>query len=214
MTNDASDDVHDLDTATQWDATYATKSESERSWSEEVPHTSLWCIDGARLARSAPIIDVGGGSSRLVDLLLERGHSDLTVLDVSSGAIDEARARVDDPRVEWIVADVTAWIPARTYALWHDRAAFHFLTSPAAQASYVATATGTIDAGGHLVLATFSHSGPPTCSGLAVQHWSVRELTELFVDGFTPVQSAERNHVTPWGAVQPFTWVMLQRRPD
>ena len=212
MTNDANDTTNGRDSSTQWDATYATRGEPERSWSEDVPEASMFFIDEAGLESSAPIIDVGGGSSRLVDHLLDRGFSDLTVLDVSSGAIDEARARVDDHRVQWIVADATAWIPTRTYALWHDRGAFHFLTSPTGQASYVATATDTIDAGGHLVLATFSHSGPPTCSGLAVQRWSIRELTALFVDGFTLVQSAERDHVTPWGAVQPFTWVMLRRR--
>ncbi len=208
----AHDAAHNRSTSTQWDATYATKGAPERSWSEDVPDGSLLFIDGAELDPSAGIIDVGGGSSRLVDQLLARGFSDVTVLDISSAAIDEARGRVDDNRVQWIIADVTEWIPARTYVLWHDRAAFHFLTSPADRARYVATATRAIEAGGHLVLATFTHSGPPTCSGLAVQRWSGHELTELFAHGFTFIESAVRDHVTPWGAVQPFTWVTLQRR--
>ena len=212
MTTREPESVDGTGTSALWDGTYASKTESERSWSEDVPNVSLSFIDEARLTPSAPILDVGGGSSRLVDQLLARGHCDVTVLDISAGAIDEARHRVEDERAKWIVADVTTWAPTRSYTLWHDRAVFHFLTSHAGQASYVATATSSVEAGGHLVLATFSLSGPATCSGLAVQRWSGRQLTELFDDGFTLVGGVERDHVTPWGAVQPFSWVMLQRR--
>ena len=212
MTTHEPESLDGTGTSALWDGTYASKTESERSWSEDFPSVSLSFIDEARLKPSAPIIDVGGGSSRLVDQLLVRGHCDVTVLDISAAAIDEARHRVEDERAKWIVADVTTWAPARSYALWHDRAVFHFLTSRAGQASYVARATGSVEAGGHLVLATFSLSGPTTCSGLEVQRWSGRQLTELFDGAFTLVESVERDHVTPWGAVQPFSWVMLRRR--
>jgi SAM-dependent methyltransferase len=212
MTTHESNSLDGAGTSDLWNGTYASKKEAERSWSEDVPHVSLSFIDEAHLTPSAPIIDVGGGSSRLVDQLLAGGHSDVTVLDISAAAIDEARHRVEDERAKWIVADVTTWVPARSYALWHDRAVFHFLVSSADQACYVATAMRSVQAGGYLVLATFSHAGPATCSGLAVQRWSSRELTELFDDGFSLVESAERDHVTPWGAVQPFSWVMLRRR--
>ncbi len=213
MTSDAgpSDDARASRPAL-WDQTYSSKDESQRSWSQDVPAESLFFIDETHVPLDAAIIDVGGGASRLVDKLLARNFSDVTVLDISSKAIDEARRRVGDQRVRWVTADVTKWVPSRTYALWHDRAVFHFLVAREDQAAYVERATSSISLGGYLLLATFSHSGPATCSGLPVQRWSARELTDLFAGGFTLVESALRDHVTPWGAVQPFTWVLMQRR--
>jgi SAM-dependent methyltransferase len=195
-----------------WDETYAAKDESRRSWSQDVPAESLFFIDEVHVSLDGAIIDVGGGASRLVDQLLARNFSDVTVLDISAKAIDEARHRVNDGRVHWIADDVTTWVPTRTYALWHDRAVFHFLVAPNDQAAYVERATSAVEAGGHLLLATFSHSGPATCSGLPVQRWSAREITDRFDEGFSVVEGALRDHVTPWGEVQPFTWVLMQRR--
>jgi 2-polyprenyl-3-methyl-5-hydroxy-6-metoxy-1,4-benzoquinol methylase len=214
VTSNEANDLHVPATSALWDGTYASKDASQRSWSEDEPEASLYFIDKSHQVPSAPIIDVGGGASRLVDHLLARGYSDVTVLDISAAAIDEARRRVTDESVHWIVADVTLWTPTRSYALWHDRATFHFLTSAAGQTAYVTAATSAIDAGGHLVLATFAPSGPATCSGLAVQRWSGAELAEIFGDGFSLVETTTRDHATPWGSVQPFTWVLLERRAD
>ena len=163
--------------------------------------------------RATSIIDIGGGASRFVDALVDRGYEDLTVLDISSVALDEARGRIPESSVTWIVDDVTTWHPERTFQLWHDRAVLHFLVDPADQARYVATATAALEPGAHLILATFAHSGPVTCSGLAVQRWSARELADLFGAAFTLLESAVKDHRTPWGAVQPFTWTLLRRTP-
>ena len=204
-----SDSVASL--AHRWDERFATTTEAERSWSQTSAGESLFLIDAAAPTKATSIIDVGGGASRLVDALVESGYQDLTVLDISSVALDEARRRLPAGHVNWIVDDVTRWVPQRTFQLWHDRAVLHFLVEPDDQARYVKTATSALEPGGHLVLATFAHSGPAMCSGLAVQRWSARELADLFADGFTLLESVVKDHVTPWGAVQPFTWALLRR---
>jgi trans-aconitate methyltransferase len=202
-----------MDRAEHWDGRFRTTGEADRSWSQDVPADSLHFIDLAGTRPGDSVVDVGGGASRLVDELLARGHTDLTVVDLSRAALDEAAARVGPTGhcVRWVEADVTRWEPGRTYRLWHDRAVFHFLTDARDQQTYVATATGTVEPGGHLVLATFAPDGPEQCSGLDVQRWSTGELVSAF-PAFEELTSERRQHHTPWGTVQPFTWVLLRRR--
>lgn len=183
---------------------------------------SLELLDRADLGDRDPIIDVGGGSSTFVDALLARGHRDITVLDLSASAIAEARARVEarpsahsdvsDPQLEWIVADVTTFTPTRTYSLWHDRAVFHFLVDAVDQERYLATVREVLCPGGWLMLATFARNGPERCSGLPVRRWSAAELGAFFAPEFELVEQFVRDHHTPWGGVQPFTWVLMHRR--
>lgn len=196
-----------------WDGRFRSTTEADRSWSQPVPGDSLHFIDVAAPGTSDAIVDVGGGASRLVDALIERGHRDLTVVDLSQVALDEAAARLGRAAtdVSWVAADVTTWEPGRTFDLWHDRAVFHFLTDTAEQQAYVTTATSAIVSGGHIVLATFAPDGPEQCSGLDVRRWSTDELVERF-PAFDPVMAERREHVTPWGAVQPFSWVVLRHR--
>jgi len=123
---------------THWQNVYQTKGEQDVSWFQETPTISLDLIRATGLGTDASIIDVGGGASRLVDALITEGFRSVTVLDVSEKALATSRDRLG-PRaqhVTWIVADVTAWRPDKSYDLWHDRAAFHFLTDPSDRAAY------------------------------------------------------------------------------
>lgn len=194
-----------------WDSTYSSKGPAERSWTEAIPQMSLRLIAEAGVDVGGAVIDVGGGSARLVDELRRRRFADVSVLDVSTVALEEARTRLNDPDVTWILGDVTAWSPTRQYRLWHDRAVFHFLTDPDDQARYAATATASVEPDGHAVIGTFSPNGPDSCSGLPVQRWRGLEIAELFAPGFDLETSFEHEHVTPWGSVQSFTWVLLRR---
>ena len=199
---------------TSWDETYSQKSPSERSWTEGIPQESLRFIDASGVGTEDAVVDIGGGSSRLVDELKRRRFTDVSVLDVSKVALDEARSRLRDAHVEWINADVTRWEPDRAYRLWHDRAVFHFLVETGSQSDYVATATAHVEPGGHLIMGTFSPEGPDTCSGLAVRRWAIEELAELFAAGFDLTRGEYKDHLTPWASVQPFTWVLLTRHED
>ena len=156
------------------------------------------------------IVDIGGGASFLVDRLIEDGYHDVTVVDIAAAALAHGMARLDQ-QATWIVADATTWKPGRTFALWHDRAVFHFLTSSKDRAAYVATASRSVEAGGHIVLGTFALDGPTMCSGLTVHQYDAGGLTAEFAPGFRLVTQTTDEHLTPSGGIQRFTFVVLQR---
>lgn len=202
---------------THWDERYRSTAPEERSWTEDEPLESLELIGASGLSPREPVLDVGGGASMLVDALLERGYRDLTVLDVSPVALDEARRRVTDRfpgtagHVEWIVSEVTSWSPSRVYRLWHDRAAFHFLTDEGSRHAYRSQLERATATGSAVILATFAPDGPETCSGLPVTRWDADGLARELGTGFRVVRHERREHVTPWGGVQPFTWILAVR---
>jgi trans-aconitate methyltransferase len=198
---------------THWDNAYSSKGVNDRSWSESGESDSLDEFDSADLSSEDGIIDVGGGASTFVKSLVQRGYNNVTVLDVSQTAIDEAKLMLGDKResVKWIVSDVVQWEPTEIYAYWNDRAVFHFLVDKEDQQAYVGNVMRSTRSGSHIVIATFSPDGPESCSGLQVQRWSQKDLSKLFADSCSVVRSGERNHVTPWGLTQSFTWVHLLR---
>jgi len=194
-----------------WKIAYGDKSENERSWTQPVPADSLAIIDLLQLDASDSIIDIGGGASYLVDNLRQRGFTDITLLDISLDALTESQKRNGDS-LSYIATDITQWIPQRTYALWHDRAVFHFLTEPQQQDAYIRALTTATHTGSHAIIATFAPDGPEMCSGLPVQRWSAQQLADRFSESFRMVTTERHEHTTPWGSVQPFTFVLLKRQ--
>lgn len=199
-----------------WDAVYDAKGAGQVSWFQPEPVVSLALIDELWLDPIEPVIDVGGGAAVLVDRLLERGYTDLTVLDVSAQALRLAQRRLADhaDRVHWEVADLLEWTPQRRFVLWHDRAVFHFLIDSEEQARYRELAMTGIAPGGYLILATFAADGPERCSGLPVARDHAEDLAEQFSTGFTTVSTRREHHHTPTGADQPFTWLLARRTND
>jgi len=201
---------------THWDKVYGTKKETEVSWfqSDAQPSLDLLTLIGAHPDQA--IIDVGGGASRLVDALVARGFTNISVLDLSSEALKTARARLGKAgdRVNWIVADATEWEPEAVqavYDIWHDRAAFHFLTGEAQQRAYMERLRRALRIEGHVIIGAFALDGPQTCSGLPVMRHSAESLSALLGSGFTLVDARRHEHVTPWGAVQPFQFATFRR---
>jgi len=195
-----------------WDDRYASVSSEEVSWFQADPQVSLRLIESLPLAKADPIVDVGGGASLLVDRLCDSGFTDVTVVDLSAQALQESRARVDDPKVEWVVADIRHWQPTRQFALWHDRAALHFLTEAADQAHYWSTASASIVKGGHVIVGVFAQDGPTMCSGLPVHRYDFDELAAAMAADFDVLRTEHEQHVTPSGAVQSFNWILGRRR--
>lgn len=198
-----------MTTKTHWEAVYTTKSAQAVSWYQEHAHQSLALIQGLALPSDAPMIDIGGGASTLVDDLWSAGYRNLTVLDLSAEALHIARQRLGPAaeQIQWIAADATAAaLPEGQYALWHDRAVFHFLTEAADRAAYVAQAMRALRPGGHLIVATFADDGPMQCSGLPVRRYSAEQLHAEFGPGFRLVSHAREDHRTPGGNVQHFVY--------
>ena len=202
------------DRQAHWQSTYARKGEREVSWFQDSAQPSLALIEEFS-APSSAVIDIGGGTSRLADGLLEHGFLDVTVLDLSSAALAAARARVGRAaeRIHWIVADVTAWEPARAYDVWHDRAAFHFLVVEPDRAAYLSRLARALKPGGHAIIATFAPDGPDQCSGLPVRRYDADTLGETLGADFRLISTQRRDHVTPRGAMQRFQFSVFQRLP-
>jgi SAM-dependent methyltransferase len=206
--------VNNTDRQTHWENVYATKAEREVSWFQENPAPSLDLIAATGIPSDAAIIDVGGGASRLVDSLLEKGFSRVAILDLSANALEETKKRlgVRADGVDWIVADVTSWKPSSTYDLWHDRAAFHFLTNPADRDAYVARLKSAVCSGGHAIVATFTLDGPERCSGLPIVRYDPATLASVLRPEFELVDSMRHDHVTPGGNTQRFQFSRFMRR--
>ena len=196
-----------------WDKAYQSKGEAGVSWFEDAPAVSLDLIRRHVTIATASLIDIGGGASRLVDALLDEGMKSVTVLDLSPAALDAARARLGlrADAAHWVAADVTAWRPDRTYDIWHDRAAFHFLTDPDDRAAYIERLTAAVAPGGYAVIATFAPDGPERCSGLPVVRYDPAALAEVIGPSFRLVEHVKHQHTTPWNSTQAFQFSVLQR---
>jgi trans-aconitate methyltransferase len=196
-----------------WQKVYTSKGENELSWFQENPAPSLEFIDRAGANLASAIIDIGGGASRLVDALIDRGFRAVTVLDLSEAALAAAKARLGDRahRVQWLASDVTTWQPPQSFDIWHDRAAFHFLTEAHDRAAYLSRLRQALKPGGHAIIATFAADGPERCSGLPVMRYDAASLAQMLGDSFALVESRSHQHITPWHSVQRFQFSMLRR---
>lgn len=199
-----------------WDRVYATKREDEVSWYEVTPEISLDLIAATNVGSSARIIDIGGGASRLVDHLIDRGYRSLTVLDLSGEGLRLARQWLGEraSAVTWVEADITKWDPLQSYDVWHDRAVLHFLTDREDQASYVSTLKRAIKPGGHVIIGTFGLDGPERCSGLPVQRHDPQSLSHLLGPQFKLASSRVYNHLTPSGRSQMFQFSHFRHDQD
>jgi len=193
---------------------YGTKQSTEVSWFQPVPEKSLELIRATGVGHSDAILDAGGGASTLVDNLLADGFRDVSVLDISARALAESQRRLGDRAadVRWIETDVTRFEPERRYALWHDRAVFHFLTDAADRDRYVQALMKSLREEGHLVLSTFGPEGPLKCSGLEICRYDVAHLQELFGGVFELCSHEIEDHETPGGAAQQFLYSWWQLR--
>jgi SAM-dependent methyltransferase len=196
-----------------WNRIYKSKRERDVSWFEAFPVVSLEMIEAIGLTPDTCVVDVGGGESRLIDGLLDKGLVCLALLDVSREALDHARARIGDAArsVTWIESDVTGSWSLKAMDIWHDRAVFHFLVSAQDRQRYVAHLRETLRVNGSAIIATFAPDGPEECSGLPVARYSPDELVAALGDEFTLIESRRHLHITPSGAVQPFQYSRFRR---
>ncbi len=197
---------------THWEDVYTTKADTELSWYEDTPELSLTLLREAGLKPELSVIDIGGGASRLVDALVESGQAHVSVLDLSAAALETANSRLADAaRAQWIVSDVTAWTPDRQYDLWHDRAAFHFLTTVEDQQAYVRVLVQSLKDGGKAVIGTFALDGPEKCSGLPVARYDAEGLQAVLGEQFKLATTRRHQHTTPWGSIQKFQFSTFEK---
>ena len=197
-----------------WDTIYQTKSAEEVSWFQAYPQTSMEFLSLFELPLTANIIDIGGGDSYFVDALLDKGYQNIWVLDISGNAIERAKKRLGKKadKVNWIISDITAFEPSVSFDFWHDRAAFHFLTTEEKINKYVSIAEGGIKKGGYLILGTFSEKGPAKCSGLDIQQYSEASMSKRFEIAFNRIKCIEEDHITPFNTTQNFLFCSFEKK--
>lgn len=198
-------------TKKHWETVYETKNPDQVSWTQDVPKTSLDFIHSFGLTKTAKVIDIGGGDSKLVDFLLDEGFENVTVLDISAKALEKAKQRLGDKaeKVHWVVSDITEFQPDTTYDVWHDRATFHFLTTKEQVSKYMDTARKAVS--GFLTIGTFSDNGPKKCSGLDIKQYTEETLTAELRNGFEKIRCVTEDHVTPFDTTQNFLFCSFKR---
>ena len=204
-----------IDRSAHWDDRYRNIGYRNVSWFSPEPDPSIALLQFTGADLNASVVDVGAGAALFVDELIEMGFRDITVMDVSSVALDEATTRVAGSGsinpVKWVQADVLEWEPGRTWDVWHDRANFHFVNRDEDIAVYRDLMARSVAPGGHAVIGTFSPQGPLTCSGLPVARYSTNELAAVFQPEFELVAATNHSHTTPSGESQEYSWVVLRR---
>jgi len=202
-----------MDPAEHWRTVYTTKAPEEVSWFEARPEESLQAIRRLEVKPGMAIVDIGAGTSRLADALLDLGFADVTLLDIADSALDASRDRLGSraDKISWQVSDIRHWRPDRQYDVWHDRAVFHFLTEAADRKQYRRTLLEATRPGSLVILATFAADGLEQCSGLPVRRYDADGLAAELGEPFAPLEAWYQSHGTPWGATQGFQWAAFQR---
>lgn len=202
-----------MDKKAHWEKVYSTKQLNEVSWYQPTPEVSLRFIEELTIPIEAAIIDIGGGDSLLADHLLEAGYTDITVLDISSAAIERAKKRLGDKagRINWIVSDITEFKPERHYDFWHDRATFHFLTTDKDIQTYMEISQQAIRSGGKMLVGTFSENGPEKCSGLPVKQYSEESMSATIRRWFEKIKCIHTDHLTPFNTIQHFLFCSFRK---
>lgn len=197
-----------------WENVYETKDTTRVGWFQQKPIVSLNFFEYLKIPETAKILDAGGGDSLLVDILLDMGYQNITVLDISAAAIQNAQIRLGSlaDEVHWIVDDLSKCKLDEKYDVWHDRAAFHFLNKKEELDNYLDLVQMAVERGGYLIMGTFSENGPTTCSGLPVTQYSIESLKKFFTDFFEPIKCLNTDHVTPGGIVQNYSFCAFRRK--
>ena len=200
-----------MSTKQHWETVYENKTPTQVSWTQDKPETSLTLIQETNLPKTAQIIDIGGGDSKLVDFLLEEGYQNITVLDISVKALEKAKKRLGKKSisVKWIVSDITEFEPTETYNLWHDRAAFHFLTTDQQIEKYTSIVEHCVTES--VIIGTFSKQGPTKCSGFEISQYDEDGLSKVFENRFEKVACLTTNHKTPFDTLQNFQFCSFKR---
>ncbi|NNC70111.1 MAG: methyltransferase domain-containing protein [Flavobacteriaceae bacterium] len=201
----------EIDRKKHWETVYETKDPDQVSWTQKRPKISLDFIRSFGLKKTAQIIDIGGGDSKLVDYLLDEGFENITVLDIAAKALEKAKNRLGEraKKVHWIVSDITDFEPDKTYDVWHDRATFHFLTTPDQIDNYLKTARNSVT--GYMTIGTFSQNGPEKCSGLTINQYSQEALAATFKDHFEIMNCITEDHITPFNTKQNFLFCSFKK---
>ncbi|NQV72177.1 class I SAM-dependent methyltransferase [bacterium] len=201
-------------TPEHWNAIYGKYERHELGWYTPRLATSLEWIEKHSPHPLPSIIDIGGGSSTLLDDLIDKGYQDITLVDISETALEETKRRLGNRAgaVRTICSDIrSADLVLPPVQVWHDRAAFHFLRNSTEIAAYKALLLNTLEEKGVFILGVFSVNAPDRCSGLIVNKWDLAGLQMEFSGTLTLLESKIELHITPGGVEQEYLYTTWQK---
>ncbi|QGY42321.1 methyltransferase domain-containing protein [Maribellus comscasis] len=201
-----------LERKKHWENIFRIKDTRQVSWYQQKPETSLHIIELLELPQNAKIIDAGCGDGYLPDFLIQKGYSNITLVDIADHALNSIKERLGKNKIEYINADITNFVSIKKFDVWHDRAVFHFLNSEKDILKYVDTVNKHVKKGGFLIIGTFSNNGPTQCSGLDVHQYSEVQLTERFESTFNKIRCFSEDHRTPSGGSQNFLFCVFKKK--
>ena len=197
-----------------WENVFATKKETEVSWYQEKPETSLQFFGRNKIPKTAKILEIGGGDSYLIDNLLEQRFESITLLDISENAIERIKKRLGEKseKVRFVVSDILDFSSIEKFDVIHDRASFHFLTKEEDIQKYATLLSDILETNGLYFVGTFSESGPLKCSGLEITQYSKEKFLKIFGNDFSLLNSFEEAHKTPFETTQNFIFCEFQKK--
>ncbi len=199
-------------TPTHWDNIYQNQKHSQVSWHQTQSTISLdWILKFTN--KNDSIIDVGCGVSILADNLIDKGYTNLSLLELSNSALSTIKERLKNhaEKVHFHHENVLEFKSNNQFSLWHDRAVFHFLTDEKDQKTYIKKLTNQVKKGGYFLLSTFSPSGPKLCSKLDIVQYDVKKITQLLGGSFKLIKNTSETHSRPNGNTQDFNYFLFQK---
>ena len=196
-----------------WENVYQTQDENKLSWYQDSPDSSVKLIESIEIQNDWNVIDVGGGTSSLIDYFIKRDIFNITILDISKSAIEKTKNRVanNNCNINWIVDDIINYKFNTKFKLWHDRATYHFLTNETDRINYKKNLNSSLEKGGYFIISTFHTTGPDKCSNLSIQKYSKESLNNEFSDNFDLIESFTYNHKTPSKNQQVFLYCLFKK---
>lgn len=195
-----------------WENVYTTKDVSKVGWYQEHPLISLSLLSKVGSTPKDSFIDVGCGASTLVDTLIRSGYKDITLLDISSSALEIIKKRLDvtDTLPAYYIGDICTFSLEKHFDVWHDRAVFHFLQKEKEQQAYFETLYKSLSPQGHAIIGTFGVNGPDSCSSLPVRRYNEEQMKNIVQERFDILEIIDDIHITPSGSEQHYCFFILK----
>jgi SAM-dependent methyltransferase len=201
-----------------WNSVYDSKTDEQLGWYEVVPEKTMQLIEDCNLKSNATILNVGAGTTILIDELLKKGFTNIIANDLSESALKNLKHRIKSDfnyNLECIVDDLTQPTSLQKLThidLWIDRAVLHFFLKEEEQQAYFELIKKVVAKNGFVLIAVFALDGAEKCSGLPLQRYDVNMLQQKLGDNFKLIDSFNYTFINPFGGERPYVYTLFQRQ--
>lgn len=206
--------TEEKDYKAHWDNAYLNNPHEKLGWYETDLSPTLQLIEKSGISKLARVLNVGAGSTVLVDELAKQKYQNLIATDISGIALKKLEERINSRILELIEDDLTnptVLNDLEAVDLWVDRAVLHFFTEEKDQDTYFDLLKSTVKKGGHVILAEFGLEGANKCSGLDVHRYSNDMYQEKLGKEFKCIQTFDYTYTMPSGDPRAYIYSLFIR---